>query len=127
MKLKSAFALCICAIALFFVSCKHDRMGTATREDKNGWIYVHLSGSPADIGYQHGYLVANEIDTLIKVMQYYLPSSSGKDWAFYRAASARFLWKKIDKEYQDEIRGIAEGLQAKGMKYDTLDITMYPV
>jgi hypothetical protein len=100
-----------------------DRLGKATREDKNGWIYVHLSGSPADIGYQHGYLVANEIDTLIKVMQYYLPSSSGKDWAFYRAASARFLWNKIDKEYQDEIKGIAEGLQAKGMKYDSLDVT----
>jgi len=104
-------------------SCKNSRLGNATREDKNGWIYVHLSGSPADIGYQHGYLVANEIDTLIKVMQYYLPSASGKNWAFYRAASKRFLWKKIDKEYQDEIKGIAEGLQAKGFKYDTLDIT----
>jgi hypothetical protein len=101
----------------------HNRLGKATRENKNGWIYVHLSGSPRDIGYQHGYLVANEIDTLIKVMQYYLPTTSGKSWDFYRAASARFLWKKIDKEYQDEIKGIAEGLHAKGMKYDSLDIT----
>jgi hypothetical protein len=101
----------------------HDRLGKASREDKNGWIYVHLAGSPADIGYQHGYLLSKEIDTLIKVMQYYLPYGSKKDWAFYRKASARFLWKKIDKEYQDEIRGITEGLQAKGLKYDTLDIT----
>jgi hypothetical protein len=101
----------------------HDRLGKASREDKNGWIYVHLAGSPADIGYQHGYLLSKEIDTLIKVMQYYLPYGSKKDWAFYRKASARFLWKKIDKEYQDEIRGISEGLQAKGLKYDTLDIT----
>ena len=106
------------------VTTPHDPLGKATREDKNGWIYVHLSGSPHDIGYQHGYLVAKEIDTLIKVMQYYLPSdSSHKDWAFYRAASARFLWKKIDKEYQAEIKGIAEGLQAKGYKYDSLDVT----
>ncbi|HEY2580310.1 MAG TPA: hypothetical protein VGI43_00800, partial [Mucilaginibacter sp.] len=51
------------------------RIGKATREDKNGWIYLHLYGSPADIGYQHGYLAAKEIDTLIKVMQYYLPSN----------------------------------------------------
>jgi hypothetical protein len=114
-------AILITSITLF--GCKQNRLGNATREDKNGWIYVHLSGSPADIGYQHGYLVANEIDTLLKVMQYYLPSSSGKNWDFYRAASKRFIWKKIDKEYQDEIRGIAEGLQAKGFKYDTLDIT----
>ncbi|MDP9076425.1 MAG: phospholipase B family protein [Bacteroidota bacterium] len=102
---------------------KHDRLGSATREDKNGWIYLHLAGSPADIGYQHGFLSAKEIDTLIKVLQYYLPTSSGKTWEFYRGASARFLWKKIDKEYQDEMKGIAEGLQAKGFKYDSLDVT----
>jgi hypothetical protein len=101
----------------------HDRLGKATREDKNGWIYVHLAGSPSDIGFQHGYLVAKEIDTLIKVMEFYLPHTSSRDWAFYRAASKRFLWAKIDKEYQDEIKGIAEGLQVRGMKYDSLDIT----
>ncbi len=84
---------------------------------------MHLSGSPTDIGFQDGYLLANEIDTMIKVLQYYLPSSSGKNWDFYRAASARFIWKKTDKEYQDEMKGIAEGLQAKGFKYDSLDLT----
>jgi hypothetical protein len=123
--------LSIILITTLLFACKQkstektaaDRMGKATREDKNGWIYVHLAGSPADIGYQHGYLLSKEIDTLIKVMQYYLPYSSKKDWAFYRKAAAGFLWKKIDKEYQDEIRGITEGLQAKGLKYDTLDIT----
>lgn len=127
MKLKLTPVLAICSIVLFF-SCKetpktNSRLGNATREDKNGWIYLHLAGAPADIGYQHGFLAAKEIDTMIKVMQYYLPSSSGKTWAFYRAASARFLWKKIDKEYQDEMKGIAEGLREKGFKYDSLDIT----
>ncbi|NHA07984.1 peptidase C45 [Mucilaginibacter sp. HC2] len=121
----------IIAIALFsslLFSCKpeskpHNRIDKASRADKNGWIYLHLEGSPANMGYQHGYLLYKEIDTMLKVMAYYLPYSSKKDWAFYRSASARFLWKKIDKEYQDEIRGIAEGLQAHGLKYDTLDIT----
>ncbi|HTE00736.1 MAG TPA: C45 family peptidase [Mucilaginibacter sp.] len=113
-------------VSILFFSCKpkpHDRLANSSREDKNGWIYVHLEGSPADIGYQHGYLVAKEIDTLIKVMQFYLPKTTDRKWDFYRAAAGRFLWKKIDKEYQDEIKGIAEGLQAKGMKYDSLDIT----
>src|SRR6187402_2893625 len=113
--------IALLVITIFIGSCKqkpaepHNRLGNATREDKNGWIYVHLSGSPADIGYQHGFLVAKEIDTLIKVMQYYLPTTSGKDWAFYRGAVQRFLWIKIDKEYQDEIRGIADGLHEKGL------------
>jgi hypothetical protein len=116
-------------LAVMYLGCHQsktttdNRLGNATRVDSNGWIYIHLSGSPSDIGYQHGFLVAKEIDTLIKVMQFYLPHTSGKDWAFYRAASKRFLWDKIDKEYQDEIKGIAEGLQAQGMKYDSLDIT----
>src|ERR1700756_4589108 len=116
--------LLLLAISTAVFSCKtnSDRLGKATREKKNGWIYLPLAGAPADVGYQHGYLAANEIDTLIKVLQYYLPSNSGKDWAFYRGAAQRFLWKKIDKEYQDEIKGIAEGLQAKGFKYDSLDI-----
>src|SRR5665213_2454244 len=128
MKLKITCALAIIAFAF---GCQQkesstqtpDRLGKATREDKNGWIYIHLSGSPADVGYQHGFLVAKEIDALIKVMQYYLPTSSGKNWAFYRGAAQRFLWKKVDKEYQDEMKGIAEGLQAKGFKYDSLDVT----
>ncbi|MGF7041754.1 C45 family autoproteolytic acyltransferase/hydolase [Mucilaginibacter lappiensis] len=128
-----AKTIVIVLINTLFFSCKqnptantskpHDRMGKASREDKNGWVYLHLAGSPADIGYQHGYLLYKEIDTLLKVMEYYLPYSSKKDWAFYRNASSRFLWKKIDKEYQDEIRGIMEGLRAHGLKYDTLDIT----
>ncbi|CAN5419705.1 hypothetical protein BH09BAC6_BH09BAC6_13380 [soil metagenome] len=116
--------LLILTIACLF-GCKRttqNRLGSASREDKNGWIYVHLAGSPADIGYQHGYLLAKEIDTLIKVMQYYLPTTSGKNWQFYRNASKRFMWKKIDPEYQAELKGIAEGLHAKGMKYDTLDL-----
>ena len=116
------------AAGMFFYGCEtkapaNSRLGNATREDKNGWIYIHLSGAPADVGYQHGYLVANEIDTIMKMMQYYMPSASGRDWAFYRAAAARFIWKKTDKEYQDEIKGIAEGLRAKGFKYDSLDVT----
>ncbi|HWD86648.1 MAG TPA: C45 family peptidase [Mucilaginibacter sp.] len=107
---------------LFSCKPKHDPLAGASREDKNGWIYVHLEGSPHDIGYQHGYLVAKEIDTLLKVMQFYMPKTTQKDWAFYRAAAGRFMWNKIDKEYQDEIKGIAEGLQAKGLKYDSLDV-----
>jgi len=31
------------------------------RFQENGWTYVHLEGSPSDIGFQHGYLLAAEI------------------------------------------------------------------
>lgn len=100
------------------------RLANASREDKNGWIYVHLEGNPSTIGYQHGYLLADEIDDLIKAMKVSLLHLSGKDWNFYRAAVKRMFWDKIDKEYQDEITGITDGLRAKGKHYDVYDLVV---
>src|SRR5450432_4646297 len=116
----------------FIVSCqtsnnekisKPDRLAKASRENKNGWVYVHLEGSPSDIGYQHGYLLSNEIDTTLQMMGYFLEHETKKDWAFYRRCAKNFLWDKLDREYKDEINGIAEGLHAKQKNYDSLDIT----
>jgi hypothetical protein len=104
---------------------KNPRMANATRENKNGWIYVHLEGSPLDIGYQHGFLLADEIDDLIRGMKVSLPHLSGKDWAFYRDAVKKMsFWDKTDKEYQDEITGITEGLKARGKRYDIYDLVV---
>ena len=100
-----------------------DRLAKASRENKNGWIYVHLEGSPSDIGYQHGYLLADDIDTSIQTVAYMLGHDTHRDWTFYRRAAKNFLWDKLDREYKDEINGIVEGLQAKNKKYDSLDVT----
>jgi Phospholipase B len=99
-----------------------NRLAGSTREDKNGWINVHLQGSPQDIGYQHGYLLANEIDTVIQMLGYFLPHETKKDWSFYRKAAKDFMWDKLDSEYKAEINGIVEGLHAKQKNYDNIDI-----
>ncbi len=117
-------------IALIFISCNskkenNDRLAKSSRENKNGWVHVHLEGSPSNIGYQHGYLLSTEIDTAIQSVSYYLDHETKRDWNFYRTCAKNFLWPKLDREYKDEINGIAEGLQAKGLKYDSLDITAY--
>jgi hypothetical protein len=104
---------------------QNPKLANASRADKNGWIYVHLEGSPADIGYQHGYLLANEIDDLVKGMKVSLPHLSGKDWAFYRDAVTKLgFWDRVDKEYQEEITGITEGLKARGKHYDVYDLVV---
>ena len=118
------------AIIIFTItSCQTkqevNRLAKASKENKNGWVYVHLEGSPSDIGYQHGYLLSTEIDTAIQSVSYYLEHETKKDWNFYRNCATNFLWNKLDKEYKDEINSIAEGLQAKGLKYDNIDITAY--
>jgi hypothetical protein len=37
--------------------------------EKAGWIRVHLKGSPSEIGYQHGYLLASEIGDARRVAE----------------------------------------------------------
>jgi Phospholipase B len=116
------------ALALTLTSLcqqQNPRLANASRFDKNGWIYVHLEGSPRDIGYQHGYLLAGEIDDLIKGFKTTLPHASGKDWTFYRDAVKKMdFWNKIDKEYQEEITGIMEGMKDKGKHYDVTDLVV---
>ena len=123
------FLLIVCLLWVLtpFYSCNPDkkdsRLGKASRENKNGWVYVHMEGAPGDIGYQHGYLLSNEIDTTLRMFQYTLEHETHKNWDFYRSCAKDFLWNKLDREYKDEINGIVEGLQANKKKYDSLDIT----
>ena len=106
-------------------SDKKDILSKASRENKNGWIYVHLEGSPSDIGYQHGYLLADDIDTSIQAVAYYLQHDTHREWSFYHDAAKNFLWDKLDREYKDEINGIVAGLHDKNKTYDSLDLTAY--
>jgi hypothetical protein len=111
--------------ASLYAGTEDPRLRNASREDRGGWIYVHLEGTPAQIGFQHGYLLAPEIDDCLKMFAYYFEKgSTQKDWKFFREAAARIFWPKLEKEYQEEIQGIADGLRAKGYRYDNIDITV---
>ncbi|HEX4371971.1 MAG TPA: C45 family autoproteolytic acyltransferase/hydrolase, partial [Puia sp.] len=122
------FSFVATLIIIFLFSCNSaadSKLAKASRENKNGWIYVHLEGSPETIGYQHGFLLADEIDTTMQAVAYWLKHETHYDWQFYRDAAKNFLWNKIDREYKDEINGIVSGLRAKNKNYDSLDVTAY--
>jgi Phospholipase B len=112
------------AVALLSQQPGHDpRLKGAFRQPaKNGWIYVHLQGLPADIGFQHGYLLAPEIADAQKVIALELTHDTKKDWQFFRGAAKDVLWPHIQQEYRDELRGITEGLNARGVKLDQWDV-----
>jgi Phospholipase B len=116
--------LALCFSSIVF-SSNDPRLLKASRQDKAGWIYIHLQGTPKEIGYQHGYLLAPEIDTTIQAVSYALLHLTQHDWEFYRSAARNFLWKNVDREYKDEINGIVAGLHDRHIKYDSLDITAY--
>jgi Phospholipase B len=96
--------------------------GAFRRPPANGWTYVHLEGTPAEIGYQHGYLLAPEIQDLHKVFVLELTHDNGKNWNFFRDAAKNILWPHVDQEYREEMQGIADGANAQGMKLDIWDI-----
>src|SRR5262249_16991810 len=77
--------------------------GAGYRFDKGGWKYVHLEGTPSEIGYQHGQLLAAEIADLVSVMKVESQHDTKRDWNFYREAGRKMLWAHIDEEYQQEI------------------------
>lgn len=71
--MKNAVVLLLSILCLF--SCKNqdnkDRLAKSSLEYKNGWFNIHLEGSPADIGFQNGYLLSNQIDTAIKATGFF--------------------------------------------------------
>ena len=101
---------------------QEDQVLGSGRFEREGWIYVHLEGSPGRLGFQHGYRLAEEIADVVQVLKPYWLKTTKRDWDFYRRAAQEMLWTKIDPEYQQEIDGIAAGVRAKGINLDRWDI-----
>jgi Phospholipase B len=98
------------------------RLAGAYRFDRGGWIYVHLQGSPAQIGYQHGYLLAPEIADAFAAVKLSSTHQTHRNWEFFRRAAREMLWPKIDPEYRQELRGIVAGLHARGVHLSLDDV-----
>jgi hypothetical protein len=91
------------------------------RPAQNGWVFVHLEGTPGEIGYQHGYLLAPEIADAHAAVKLTLTHSS-REWSFFRDAAENVLWPHIEAEYRQELQGIASGLAARGVALDLWDV-----
>ena len=85
------------------------------RFERDGWIYVHLEGSPEQIGFQHGSLLADEIADFLRVIK---PLPREVDQArlelLPRRRPRRCSGPAIDAEYRREIDGIVAGLESQG-------------
>jgi Phospholipase B len=98
------------------------RLEKAYRFQQGGWTYVHLEGSPAEVGFQHGYLLAPEIADALEAIKLFDTHQTQRDWDFFRQTAREMLWPHIDAEYQQELQGIADGVKAHGVDLDVYDI-----
>lgn len=88
----------------------------AEKHEKNGWIYLHIEGSPEERGFQYGYLLANEIKESIFQLSTKWKFQTAIEWEWLVKRAHEILTVKTDKENLAEIDGMAEGMNAKGIK-----------
>jgi hypothetical protein len=118
----------LAACAMLAVAPVHERMRPVKHDaggyrfERAGWIFVHLEGSPSQIGFQHGSQLAPEIGDLLRVTKPFLKETTKQDWAFYRDAAEHLLWPGIDAEYRTEIDGIVAGLASRQVTADRWDL-----
>jgi len=102
------------------------QLANAYRQDHNGWIFVSLHGSPHQIGFQHGYLLAREINETLRMLVFYMERSTKRNWSFFRENAVRMFWLKLEDQYRQEITGIVDGLRTRlpGSTWDPVDLTV---
>jgi len=135
-KLFSTVLIAIITLTLFiaFVGLQvqaakpqHPLLKGAYRIDKEDWIYVHLEGDPFQIGYQHGYLLADNINISwsAAIHVYWSENEFGDQWYIARDIARIYIWQKLPAEQKVEIEGIAAGVKAAGYNWDKWDITAF--
>jgi hypothetical protein len=101
---------------------RNPRLAGSYTFQRGGWTYVHLQGTPEQIGFQHGYILGPQIADALHVFKVEDEHSTQRDWQFYRDAAKNMYWPHIDAEYRAELKGIAEGAQARGIHIDVWDV-----
>lgn len=100
-------------------------LSRAETHAKAGWIYLHIEGQPRERGFQHGYLLAPEIATGLRAEQVDWLHGSGMSWSWLIENTKGFIEPAIDPEDREEMRGIAEGMQAAGVATSYDEIVAY--
>ena len=110
------------------------------RYNIQGWVYIHIEGEPYERGYQYGYLASAEIiDTIqrwsnlghdFKFMKLSLKKNlpenydelSERWWNICRTKAMNTFVEQIPEEYQQELKGISDGVKAQNGRIFNRDI-----
>jgi len=85
------------------------------RTTKQGFDYIHLEGSPSEIGYNHGLLLGEKIQRGIESYAFLTEMRFGMGWDMCRLQGASY-WPYMPQEYRDEVDGIVKGCQETGVR-----------
>ena len=96
----------------------------ASRSDVNGWIQLHIEGSPSERGFQHGYLLARELREALTSIRYLIFQQTGVTFEWFAQNAQAMFADRLASNYGGkladgsgaeilaEIEGIVEGANA---------------
>lgn len=92
------------------------------RVDVNGWNFVHVEGGPGEIGFQHGYLLAERIKESLDRARLWATGALKVDWELFREKAESLYIPHMPEEQRTEVHGIVQGMDSRGLKSDHIDI-----
>jgi hypothetical protein len=95
------------------------RYESGYRYPQAGWIVLHIEGAPYERGVQHGRLMAPEIAAFIRCFAaLQAPKDPTSGWKQTRILCNSLFMRGYEKEYLEEMKGIADGASAAGARID---------
>lgn len=89
------------------------------RFTENGWIRLNVKGAPYEIGYSHGYLLAEELKETMHTFKFLTKNQTGYSFDFLSEAVFELLSPIVMERYPDifeEMKGICAGAIKAGFK-----------
>jgi hypothetical protein len=104
------------------------RHGPGYRYPQAGWVVLHIEGKPYDRGYQHGRLMPTEIAACVRaIAAMQSEKAPAEAWKLARSLTSALFLRKFDREYLEEMQGIADGAAAGGARFDNRPIDLLDV
>ena len=93
--------------------------------EMNGWLYVSIKGNPRERGYAYGYLIADEMKKVKKILEFSIYHDFGIHWDFFVEATKKYFTEKTKEhfnEFYEEMAGFADGCTAGGTSMSVHEI-----
>jgi Phospholipase B len=104
------------------------RYGDGYRYPQAGWVVLHIEGDPYPRGYQHGRLLAAEIAKYAAALaRDRYPKDPAEGWKTVRTLTDALFLRKFDREFLEEMKGIADGAADAGAKFEDRKIDVIDV
>ena len=120
------FALVLAASGDSFSSPKNAKniIDKSSMRMQDGWIFLHIEGKPYDRGFQYGYRLAKEIVRECNVFAAEFKHDTKKSIDVYLTQVEKLYWDMISTEYQDEMKGMMDGVIYAGQSITLPEVLM---